>query len=183
MGSSPHGAFHATTAERAEDALAEARLEFFESLDIDLAETLRRYARAMRDAARSAEESGDGYGPLKYYRAEAAYFESLGAGPLPESAAGRMEVYAAATGRSTGEGCGNLLDFRGVSEESEMRRMRSLPASEVERAFGTERPTSEAIDSGWHRLWTALDRGTGLCCRYYVGSCPAGWYFLGATDD
>jgi hypothetical protein len=183
VGSSPHGTFHETATDRAEDAFHEAKLAFYGNLKVDLRAKLEEYAQLNRDAAKCAEESGDEYDLKDFYLNEADYFERLAAGSLPSDPVGQIEIYTDATGRWTSEGCGNLLDFRGVSDSEDVFRMRRMPPVEVERFFGSQQPSRAQIEAGWDQIWEKLDRGTGVCCRYFEGKRPVGWYFLGATAD
>ena len=182
MGSMPHGTFHGAKAESAEDALQEARLAFYEALNVDLRAVLEGYAQANRDAAKSCEESGDEYGLKKDYLEEAVQFETLAMGTLPSEIMEEMEIYRDAIGRYTSEGCGNILDFRGISDD-DLYGMRVMSADEIEDAFGTKTPSRADIDAGWHQLWGPLERGCGICCRYYESERLVGWWFLGATVD
>ena len=187
MGSMPHGTFHETESERAEDALQEARLNFFKELDVDLHAVLEGYAQANRDAAKSCEEDGDEYNLKEWYHNAAAHFEKLATGatgPLPSDPAEQMEVYADATGTYTEEGCGNILDFNGIPSSGDgIYQMRPMSEGEIEEAFGSRKPTRADIEAGWPRLWGDLDRATGICCRFYDSDRPKGWWFLGATAD
>jgi hypothetical protein len=138
------------------------------------------------DSARQAvrlTEADDPYSLLDHYRAEVARFEELAALPPPVSADDQIERLRVLFA-SSGEGIGCVLDVTHVSDAGGMHVARRLPAAEVARLCGSERPTEFAVGQAVGRINAELGRGDSVCFPVYDGSGrPCGWCFVGNTID
>lgn len=151
----------------------------------DLPDLLDRHLGSARDALRLAEaDPGDPYGLLGFYRSEVARLEALAALPPPAGPREEIERLRALYATS-GQGIGDVLDVTAVSDRGGLHVARRLPAAEVRRLCGTDRPSGEQAVAAVPQVNAGLGRGDSVCFPFYTpdGRRPAGWYFIGNTID
>ena len=79
-------------------------------------------------------------------------------------------------------GTSSVLDIQFLSSESELGCASELSDADLERYFGTTRPTVSQID-GCNAFWNSVERGTARVLVIYEGEHPAQLYFVGYTLD
>ncbi|MEZ6125143.1 MAG: hypothetical protein R3C49_18505 [Planctomycetaceae bacterium] len=164
-------------------ALQQCRVDHFQSLQLDLRATLCRLAESQENALEACRKAGDEYGLADHYATEAKHFRRLSMSKLPDSAEEQLEIFAAAVGRSSGEGCGNIFDFRGVTDDEQEFCFRLLTEPEIWELCGTDFPQVADIPTVVEVMWPDMHRAHGVCLRIFAADVPAGWCFIGATID
>jgi hypothetical protein len=166
---------------RPEEALFELQVGFLRA-NYDLASLLWHHLHSVREAVRLTEAEGDKYGILGFYREQRACLENLAAKPLPEDPREQIEFVREVRNWS-GEGIGNVLDVKEVSETGEMDA-RVLTPDDVRKFCGTDRPTRQQAAQAIDAINEKLNRGESVCFPLYdAESNPVGWYFVGNTID
>lgn len=143
---------------------------------------LTEHLASAREAVRLTE-ADDPYNLLDHYRAEVARFEELAALPppaTPDDEIARLRVLY----ETSGEGIGCVLDVTHVDDAGGMHVARRLPAGEVARLCGSDRPTAVAAGRSVSRINQELGRGDSVCFPVYDESGRSrGWCFVGNTID
>jgi len=83
---------------------------------------------------------------------------------------------------SDAEGTRSILDLDHVSEEPDFCAVAPLPSEELERLFGTDRPTHEMIEQNGE-LFESMDRGQGVYIIAYKDGRPDEIFFGGYSFD
>ena len=145
----------------------------------------RHVCQESRQSWTASEADGDKYGTLDIYQADVEYLESIEGQPLPDSPQDRIAILRKIWG-SGGEGIGNILDIRSVTDEGGVFVTRRLPAEEVRRYLATARPSkadakkllgviadrrlTSARSKGAAAAWAVLSPmptpHSGVCRRY-----------------
>ncbi len=79
-------------------------------------------------------------------------------------------------------GTSSILDIQFLSSGSELGCASELSDADLERYFGTTRPTVAQID-GCRAFWSDIERGTARVFVIYEGERKAQLYFVGVTVD
>jgi len=80
------------------------------------------------------------------------------------------------------EPTGSILDIVRVCEEPEVFCAAPLTAEELQRCFGTERPTVEMVEDS-DAFWDDMDRGKARYVIIYEGDVPKKIFFGGYSFD
>ena len=151
----------------------------------DLSALLPQRLADARRAVAYAEEENDPYGVLKIYRGEVRLLERLCSQPIPQDFEGQIEILRQINANS-GEGIGNVLDVRGISEQRNGDTARPLREPEIMRLAGTRQPTRTEVHEAIDKVSEELGRGECVCFPIYDSreqDRPTGWYFVGMTWD
>jgi hypothetical protein len=151
----------------------------------DLSTLLPQHLAYARTAVTLTEAEGDPYGVLEIHQREVRLLERLCSQPIPQDFEGRIQILQKINANS-GEGIGNVLDVRGISERRSVGTAQRLRESEMIRLVGTEHPTRAQAHEAIGKISEELERGECVCFPIYE-SCetnrPMGWYFVGCTWD
>mgnify|MGYP001049357223 FL=1 len=166
------------------DSLFDLQVQFLEKT-YDLPSLVAECLESSREAVRLIETEGDEYGLLDMYRDRFALLEEIASRPLPENPQERIELVRTLYGDS-GEGIGNILDVRAVSDRRDYPTTERLVHEETSRLVGGIRPTLAQARQAVDKINEELHRGESVCFPFYDESDdeqPAGWYFVGNTID
>jgi hypothetical protein len=130
------------------------------------------------------QAEGDPYELLETYQEELRFLERLSGQPIPLDPQDQIDFIRKIT-RYSGEGAGNVLDVRHVSERRGYPGAESLNEGELVRLVGTSRPTAGQARQAVERINKDLGRGEAVCFPIYEGPVgePVGWCFVGNTID
>jgi hypothetical protein len=154
----------------------------FVAENYDLPAVIREHLQGSRDAVQSARSEGDPYGLVDTYQADVDYLESIVDRPIPDSAEQRIDMLQRIWA-SGGEGLGNILDIRGISETDDILTARVLSPDELIDACGTTQPSKDQATKIFGRLADSIDRGQCICFPVYEAETPIGWWFAGYSID
>jgi hypothetical protein len=157
----------------------------FMAENYDLSALLPQHLAHARTAVALSEAEDDRYGVLDIHRSEVRLLERLCSQPIPQDFEGQIEILRKINANS-GQGIGNVLDVRGISERRSGDTARPLRESEIIRLAGTRRPTREEADEAIGKVSEELVRGECVCFPIYDSreqDRPTGWYFVGKTWD
>jgi hypothetical protein len=106
----------------------------------DLPALLPQHLIWARDAVAASKADGDPYGLVDLYEERVQLLERLNSQPVPQDSQAQVEILRQIHADS-GQGIGNVLDVKGISEEREVFTAQRLTQAETVRLVGTERPT------------------------------------------
>ena len=157
----------------------------FMAENYDLSALLPQHLAHARTAVALSEAEDDRYGVLDIHRSEVRLLERLCSQPIPQDFERQIEILRKINANS-GQGIGNVLDVRGISERRSGDTAQPLRESEIIRLAGTRQPTREEADEAIGNLSEELGRGECVCFPIYDSreqDRPTGWYFVGKTWD
>jgi len=129
----------------------------FMAENYDLSALLSQHLVHARTAVALSEAEDDRYRVLDIHRSEVRLLERLCSQPIPQDFEGQIEILRKINANS-GQGIGNVLDVRGISERRSGDTARPLRESEIIPLAGTRQPTREethkAIDGVSEELGT-----------------------------
>jgi hypothetical protein len=166
------------------DALRDLQARFL-AAHYNLPALVRRHLRWAREAVECTQAEGDPYELLEFYREEVALLERVARRPLPETPGARVKLLRKVCA-SSGQGIGNVLDIERVSARRGTNVAQRLPAAELSRLVGSDRPTAAQARAALVKINEELGRGEAVCFLIYAARDrrkAVGWYFVGNTID
>src|SRR5438093_12659996 len=77
------------------------------------------------------------------------------------------------------DGTGSILDITQVADEADFCTVAPLPADDLVRLFGTDRPTREMIERDMIDFYEDIERGQGVYITTYRDGKPSEIFFGG----
>lgn len=161
-------------------ALQQLQIAFFEQHH-DLEQEIQQHLESTRQSVRWCEED-DEHGLLEIYQTDLRRLEGYASQPLPNSPIERIAMLRKMW-ESGGEGLGNILDLRGVSDAGDYFVARRMRDEELERVLGTSRPAPMQSETDLGAIPDQIDRGQCVCFPVYERDQPCGWQFVGYSID
>jgi hypothetical protein len=80
------------------------------------------------------------------------------------------------------QGTRSVLDMEGLADQVKPGHVTPLPLSDIQRFFGTDRPTHEMVERNMD-FHDSIGRGEGVCITVYRSDAPAEIFFSGYSFD
>jgi len=133
--------------------------------------------QAALDALRAVEFEAGRYNPVIPFLSE-----HFPLGPNSPAPGRQHDSIEEALGDSDADGTRSILDLDHISEEPDFCAVTPLADADLQRFFGTTRPTRAMIE-GNHELFEDIERGHGIAIVFYKDDTPDGIFFAGYSFD
>jgi hypothetical protein len=152
------------------------------SANYDLATLLPQLLEWAKESVAAAKAGGASFDLVEMHEEEANVLEEFCREPIPADVEAQIGIIRRINANS-GEGIGNVLDIRGISENRDVHRTQRLGDDEILRLVGSPKPSISQADKAIPKINRELDRGESVCFPVYENEQPVGWYFVGNTID
>ncbi|HZT59418.1 MAG TPA: hypothetical protein VFA21_12480 [Pyrinomonadaceae bacterium] len=112
----------------------------------------------------------------------AVWFPEFPVGPNSPSPGAQHGSIEEALEDSDADGTRSILDMERAADSPDYGVVAPLPADELLRLFGTDKPTREEIEES-DELFEELERGQGVYVVAYAGGKPSEIFFAGYSFD